>query len=281
MIDQLNLTLWVWVQAIRGAGRLRSWMPFLLVLTANALVILALTQFYRPVLSWALAPVVRGLVGAGALHYPAIYQALNELFAQANILLDVLLGSYAFGVAYLIFWRPAAGDDGGSPWRSAARAYPRLLLIRLVVVLLILFVAFLLPRLLADDSGELRGNALRVARYGSFAVGILIESLFVYAPLALLVKGRGIMASIRESFVVMGRSPLTTLLVLGVPNLFQIGVGAALRRDDQIIRALSPEIVAWLVLGSALTYVLVNYIVLSAAARVYSTQSGAGEGGRP
>jgi hypothetical protein len=280
MIEQLNLALWAWIESIRGMRQRQVWVPFAWVTVVQIALLILLTQFYEPVLSWFMLPFLRWIGSEQIVHYPQAYVALPALFSRTGVWLDWLVGSLIFGAAFLIIWRLAAGSEPGRPWSEAGSAFGKLLLVRMPPFLFALFLLFGVPLILPRGESELRGNTLRLVRYGTFLFGVCVEAIFLYAPLAVLLLRRSAGGALGEAFRLVGRVPIATFLIVLVPNLAQIPVAAVLRRSDAVVRTLAPETVAWLVLGSILLYALVNYLILASAVRVFGSRVEVAEGGR-
>jgi hypothetical protein len=277
MLGQLNLTVWAWIESLRDLRRIRVWRPFLLLAAAQILVLLLLTQFYRPAFQWLLVPLLERITSAEVLHYPAFYVFLPGIFSQVNLLLDWILGSLVFGAAFLIILHTALGLSDRESWRLAARRYGPLLLVRLPLVLLLIGIAWLLPGWLAQG-GVLEGNRLRLVRYGGFLLGVLAEVLFLYAPLLLLAESRSIGRALRGALGLAFRVPLATLLAVLIPNLVQLPTSWVLRRSDVLVRNLAPETVVVLIGVAILAYVFINYFIVASAVRIYGARA-AGPGG--
>jgi hypothetical protein len=269
-MHQISLLLWSWIETIRNFGRWRLWGPFLVFWAVQACSILLLTQFYQPILATVLVPLLRLLGGDAILHYPVFYLALPSVFTVVALLLDLLIGSWTLAAAFLLFWqadRPAEPFQGA--FGRAGRAYGRLILARLPLVLLLVLLLFGLPRMLLGGSTELPGSTLRTIRYGSVLIGSILEGLFLYAPLAILVEGRRVGDALRRSFALAARIPLATLGAVLVPNLIQIPVSAIFRRSDVIVRNLTPEVIVWVLLGTAVLYAVSAFFAVGAGARLF------------
>ena len=273
MLAQLNLTVWAWIESFKDLKRRAVWAPFLWMVLIQSLVLLALTEFYRPVFSWILVPILKGVGDVRMLHYPAFFSVLPAFYGRFDLVLDVFFGSLFFGTAYLVLFRVASRMPVGDAWNAGRRSYLVLLLLRLPLVLLVVLASWGLPLLLGGKPGVgLEGKALREARYGSFLIGVLGESLCLYAPLARLVAGRSLFGSFGDSLRLAARVPLATMLVVLLPNLLQLPVAAAIRRSDTIITNLTPEVVAWLLFAGILVYTGVNYVVIGSAVRIFGAR---------
>src|SRR5690606_5589225 len=177
MLSQLNLAFWAWLECFRDFRRARVWAPFLLLGAIQLVVVLVFTQFHRPLLAPLLAPLIQALVGTPGLHYPQFYIALPSIFGRINPILDWLVGSFIIGAAVLVLWHSAPGMRDRPTWGVAARRYLSLLAVRLPLLLLLLAIAWVIPMMLLPDDGEIRGNTLRMLRYGTFVFGVILEML--------------------------------------------------------------------------------------------------------
>lgn len=272
MLSQLNLTVWAWIEAVRDLRRVRVLQPFLVLAAVQLVVLLLLTQFYRPGLSALMVPMLSRVQDGAALHYPQFYIFLPGIFSQANLVIDWLFGSLVFGTAFLTVWYVAFGRQEEGSWRRARKRYLGLLLVRLPLILLLVGAATIIPEMLAGDGG-LAGTRLRMVRYGSFFVGAFVEMLFVFAPLILLAESRSVGQALRKGLMLAAKVPLATALIVLVPNLVQIPTGWVFRRADSVVRNLSPELVAVLVGASVIVYVFVNYFIVASAVRVYASRA--------
>jgi hypothetical protein len=269
-MQQISLLLWSWIETTRNVGRGRLWGPFLAFWLAQAAMILILTQFYQPALAPVLVPFLRLLGGDAILHYPVFYLALPSVFTVVALLLDLFIGAWTLGTAFLLFWqadRPAEPFRGA--FRRAGKQYWRLVLARLPLVLLLVICLFWLPRFLLAGSPDVPGSTIRAIRYGSILVGSVLEGLFLYASLGILVEGRGVGEALRRSFSLAGRIPLATLGAVLIPNLIQIPVSAVFRRSDVIVRNLRPEVIVWVLLIAAMLYAVSAFFAVGAGARLF------------
>ena len=272
MLSQLNLAFWAWLECFRDFRRARVWAPFLLLGAIQLVVVLVFTQFHRPLLAPLLAPLIQALVGTPGLHYPQFYIALPSIFGRINPILDWLVGSFIIGSAVLVLWHSALGMRDRQTWGVAARRYLSLLAVRLPLLLLLLAIAWVIPMMLLPDDGEIRGNTLRMLRYGTFVFGVILEMLFVYAPVVLLIESSPVLPALGRGLKVLGKAPLATALVVGVPNLAQIPISWALRRADTVVQNLNPEVVVVMVAGAILAYVGINYFILASVVRIYGAR---------
>jgi hypothetical protein len=281
MIGQLNLTLWAWIESWRGLRKGALWPPFLLLFAVNALGLLVLTEFHRPLVAWFMVPVLRTAGGAGVLHYPNIFLGLPELFGRVNVVLDLLLGAWVFGTAWIITWTLATGGEPQGSWREAGRNYFKLIVLRLPISVLPILLSLLLPMVVpAREGGGYGPTAQRVLRFGSFFVGVLVESALLFGPAALLLGKRSVKGAFAETFRMLGRAPLAILLVVFAPNCMNLIVDYAVRRRETIAFKMAPEWVGVVELAAIGAYTLASFFVISAGVRIWGARGASPEGGR-
>jgi hypothetical protein len=281
MIEQLNLTLWSWIESIRLMRKAVIWPPFLLLLAINLLGLLLLTQFHAPLVSWFMVPLLRVLAGPGALHYPGLFLDLPVLISQANIAIDILLGAWMFGTAWLIAWKLATNVDPRGSRGEARRAYAKLVLLRLPITLLPVVFSLLLPLLLPERAeGGFGPTAQRIQRFGTFFFAVLVESAFLFGPAALLLGGRSLKGAFADAFRMLGRVPLAIFLAVLAPNSLNFLVGFAVRRRETIIMRMAPEVMALVALAAVVVYTFASFFVIGAGVRIWGARGVRQEGGR-
>jgi hypothetical protein len=281
MIGQLNLALWAVIESFRGPRRSALWPPFLLVFAINAVALFLLTQFHRPLLAWFLAPLLRTVTGPSAVHYPGFYLNLPIVFSLFNVLSDVIVASWLFGTAWLIAWKLATGLDPRGSMSEAGRAYGKLLVLRLPVSLLPLLVSVVVPMLLpVREDGTLGPMAQRFQRGGVFLVGVLIESVFLFGPAALLLGKRTLRGAFADTFRMAGRVPLAAFLVVLVPNSVNLLIDYAVRHREALILRMAPEVMGLIILAAIGTYTFAAFFVITAGVRIWGARGIGQEGGR-
>lgn len=281
MIGQLNLALWAVIESFRGSRKGALWPPFLLLFAINALCLLLLTQFHRPLVAWFMAPLLRGLAGPSVVHYPGFFLGLPGLFSWFNIVLDIVLGSWIFGTAWLIGWKVATGTNPQGSRAEAGRAFARLLALRLPVSILPVLVSIVLPMLLpVREDGTLGPLAQRFQRGTVFLAGVSIESAFLFAPAALLLGKRSLRGAFADSFRMLGRAPLAILLVVLVPNSLNLIIDYAVRHRESIVLRMAPEVMGVVVLTAIAVYTFAAFFVIAAGVRIWGARGVVREGGR-
>lgn len=268
MFQQLNLAVWSWIEALRAAGRGRLWLPFLFFFAFQLVLVVLLVSFAHPLLSWFLVPIYRMAYGAAATHYPMNLVVLGPIFAGSNLFIGVLGWALALATAMVLFVAVFQGGKGSTDdaLRRGRIAYGKVLLTQIPLTIGIAFLAFGVPRFI--ESGE-SAMAVRLERYGTVLAGIILEALFVTAPLFVLVEGRRVGESLRRglSFAVSNAPAL--LLLVGIPALLHLPLGFVNRRWRDIIEKGSPELLIVVVLADVLLYVLTNFLLVGGVTRYY------------
>jgi hypothetical protein len=261
MLQQINLALLTMWDGLKSLARLALVTPIACYALAQALYLVVIVNFHLPLWSGAMAPLVRVLGGGAAVHYPQLFVALPNIFNMGNLALGATVGAYLWGVAVFAIANHVRGHRG-SPWRVAAERFPQLFLAQLPVVAAALAV-FFLPGLLIGDA-DVGGMAKRLLLYGPIPLGILIESLFLFAPMAVVIENRNPLSAIGRSLEIWKSYPLAALLVVGVPTVLHAPVSWVLTRTGTIVTRFSPETVL-IVLGGDVVLGLVTNLVLVVA----------------
>ncbi len=280
-MNQLRLLLWSWIDTTRCLARGALWAPFVVYLLVQGFTIFLLTQFHQPLLCGVLTPLLRFLTenpifgtrmgeAEAILHYPVFYLALPALFARFLLLLDLLLGVWILGIAFLLFWQadhPAEPSNGAI--ERVTRSWGKLIAVHIPATILIFILVYWLPQILFGSYGEIGGNLLRLRRLWPIMLGSCIEALFLYGSLAILVEGRTVGGAIRRSAGIAVRNPIATLGAVLIPNLVQIPISIVLARSETIILTLSPEVVAWLLFLCVTVYTIATFFIVGAGARLF------------
>jgi hypothetical protein len=277
-MGQISVLLWSWIETTRSMARGRLWAPILVFTAVQWLGLLVITQFHQPILAPVLVPLFRSIFGDAILHYPNFYLGLYDIYGTVSIILDLLLWSWLQGAAFLAVWqadRPA--EPGRGVFLRSRGAYGKLLIVRFCLDGLLILLLVFGRRLLLPPGQEVTGGSMRMFRYGSILIGSILESLLVYAPLAILIEKHGAFSAIRRSLGLAWKAPIATFLVVFTPNLLQIPAGAIFRRSDSIVINMSPEVVGWLMAVWILVYGVSLFYLVGAATRIFRVRTEAAD----
>lgn len=239
--------------------------PFALFALAQVVYLMIIVNFHLPILAGALAPLVRILGGGGAVHYPGLYLALPAIFNKSLLFIAGTLGAYLWGVGIIAAANRFEGP-AGSPWRDAFVRLPHLFLAQLPVVLIVLL-SFVLQATL-ETRADVGGNAKRLLIYGPIPFGILVESLFLFAPMAVMLEGRNALSAIARSISIWRSNAVTALLIVGLTTLPHLPTYWLHQRTYWVMTTFSPETVLLVLGGDVLLHILTNVVLIVAATLV-------------
>jgi hypothetical protein len=266
MLQQINLAILTMWDGFKSLARGALVAPVACYALAQALYLALIVNFHLPLWSGMLSPLLRRIGGGAAVHYPQLFLALPNIFDVGNLVLGATIGAYLWGVAVFAVANRVSGHRG-SPWRVAAARFPQLFVAQLPVVAAALAV-FFLPGLLLGDA-DVGGMTKRLLLYGPILFGILVESLFLFAPMAVVIERRNPFSAIGRSLEIWRGYPVAALLVVGVSTAVHMPVMWALARVGTIMTRVSPETVLIVLGGDVLLGLVTNVILVVAATLVY------------
>ncbi|MGE5307660.1 MAG: hypothetical protein ACM3OC_01085 [Deltaproteobacteria bacterium] len=200
--------------------------PFSIFVFAELLCLSLLYLAPRPPLSAILAPPIRAFWGDMYLHYPNNFLLLPQLASWSRTVLYVVIGSFLNGMAVLMVGRVYAGvREHEGVAASTLRRYGALfgvslLLTALYVGLVKLSNGYLSSyflvheRLLLLPPGIWMGPVVFVF---DLLLGIITQSLFVYAAPGIMLEDRSFFSSITRSFALFAQWPLVSIMLVAVP----------------------------------------------------------------
>lgn len=252
--------------APRVALKPATWPAWLVFGVTRLGVVVALTLAAYPLVSRVMAPLVTGLAGSGALHYPVLFRLLPRLVGRVGLPVDVLLGGWAAGVASLqvvAMSNRATRSVGEAMTRSLARL-PALVAAQLP--------ALALGWLLSEGVAmwlETRGSGALVTK----AVGLLATLLlglvrvwFCWLPVIVVAGGRGVIEAWRELTLLASRG-FGTALAVGLLTLVPAApLAFALRAPGRWIDIGHPEWVALLLGVQGFVTILTSFLATIALA---------------
>jgi hypothetical protein len=210
IFQAVGLAAGAWGSAARGMLHPPVREPFLLLFGVHLLLLIGLGYFHAPVLAPLMEPVVRWLGGEEATHYPEHFWALPEILRNAELVVTVLLGPLALGVATLRFAR------GSAAWHEVFARMPALLALGALGPGLAWTITSLFD--LIPLEFVLQSFMIRM---GLQAAELLLVAL-VYTELAyslafVLIAGSPLGKALGSSLRLTSRLPIPTFLLVGVP----------------------------------------------------------------
>jgi hypothetical protein len=254
-IEQLALAWECLRHAVDQLRRPTIWVPWLVLGAAEIAAVLACAGFAHPALSWLIAPLLLQVGGERALHYPAIFRMLPMLFARADLVIGLLLGSLVTGVATALFAvRYAAEAAPRDLWLRALGKAPALVMVSVPAALLTLALSAWLAAFTAGG-----GRVALVVGVAGFGVGLVIQAWFVFAVPYVVLGGRGWIGALAGLPRAAARGIVGALLLpaiaaapaLPFQQLARVGDLIVDRRPELMVAVMCGQIAAAL-LGAAL-----------------------------
>ncbi|MFH1502386.1 MAG: hypothetical protein ABIG03_05000 [Candidatus Eisenbacteria bacterium] len=275
LLKQLNALIWSFNETWRAAKKGVALWPFAIYAGAQCVVALMVVGFAYPPMSWVAVPLLRWRLGEPALHYPANLFALRPALAQVDSVMLVVLGAVLTATAVHLFAAYFAGRREGlrEGWRSASRRYLPLLAVAAVLVAATHLVSRA-PFTLLGEMAESSPGKFRIVRFGSIGLVVVLQALFLYSTAYLVLGGRRLIGAVGGSLRLAVTTPLTTLLVVGIPALLELLPLWLSRQSATIVDRLSPEFLIVVMLLWVAVIFVAAYATAGAATRffLFSTQ---------
>ena len=116
---------------------------------------------------------------------------------------------------------------------------------------------------------DLGGMMLRLFRYGSLFLAIVLQALFAFAIVLIMVEGLGIVAAITRSVRIATSNALGAFLLVAIPVLLHSPAALVLRRGPLLVQRASPEILGMITGADIVVGLLANYLILAGITRFY------------
>jgi hypothetical protein len=227
-----------------------------------AVIFLYLSSVNEPLSSfWALF--VGGFSGEDVSHYPAHLILMPTILSRLDIVLDIFASVLFQGATILLV---AAAfrkrkTSLGAGFTGAARGYPHMVAVTLVVSIALLL-CMNAPRLL---NPALSG----AAHYGIYALvlllGLCVQALFLYAIPFILLEGRTAPGAIASSLRTAARSVVTTFLIVAVPFVFTIPTLLLGLKAEMIAYRISPDFLLINQIAGEIIYLIATYAIIGGA----------------
>jgi len=268
-VEQLNLTIWSWIETFRTMRRAVFFVPFLFYLGVQAVLFALLWGFAQPAVSWFMAPFLTRMFGEAVIHYPYNFAAFPVFFARADLPMAVILGGLLFGASTWLFARAFNGEPL-RPGNAFANARTRYLVLALSQVPgTVLGAAILYASEQATETGSMHGNMLRIARYGGLVAAIAVQALFAFAMAFIALEGVGLGRAIVGSMRLAARNAIGAFLLVAFPVALHYPALFIYRNEALLMQRGAPELIAVITAGDLLVGVVTNYLVLGAVTRFY------------
>ena len=267
-LEQVTLA-WqaLWHTLVR-AWNPRLWLWAIPLISVQLLVVAILWWAAHPIVSWFMAPLLVGVAGPGALHYPHLFELLPGLFDRADTVIGTCVGSVAFGAATPAFAAAFRGKPVNAR-ASLARAFtqaPQLVLVLLPFNVLLVGIELAGTWLTPKVAGGKIGLALPLLVTGS---ALAAQAAFFYAVALVSLEGCGARAALR-ALPSTWRPGFGAALIVSTVTLFLLsvarlpGVTPALLVERGV-----PELGGWLAVWHVVTGVVNGFVLTGAATLLY------------
>jgi hypothetical protein len=275
-LEKINLFFSVYLAGLRSFKKPILWLPFVLYALIQILLLLALVNFYSPLLSLIFIPLIKKFIGEFVLHYPAYFLFLPKIFSRVNLLLGGIIGSFTIGWGTYLFFSFFLPDNRIKLTEGIKVAFSKYLLLLGVwaietIVLLGWF--FLISRV---GKGFLGGSFKRELAFEllSLGSGLIFYGFFAFTISAIILSGRNIISALGLSISIYKRNFFSTYLFLLLPNLLTLPFTFLNRRAIYLISKFNPEIVFLILVLEIFVSMLANYILISTLTRFYLYDQG-------
>lgn len=250
--------------------RVELWGPWLSLLLAQAVVIALLAFAAHPLVSWFMVPLLRATTVEDIVRYPELLRRLPALAAEAAVVLGLLLGSLAVGVATRQFANRFRGAPVSAPmaWSEALPRWPALLISSLPVALVGLMVQRLPDALLAVRMSSLTRNLLPEV-FGAF--GMVLTASLLYTTSLVMIERRSVLVALREVPATWKRGFLPALVVVVLVTLVRLPLDRLTLASRVIVDRGIPELAIALALAQATVAAFAGFLMTGAATLVYLT----------
>ena len=267
-----GMVVWSARSAFACSLRGRIWLPFLAIAALQLLTLGGLLNFHHAALAPLFMPIITGLAGSPATHYPNFYLALPLIFSRVTMALSVVLVCVMVGAAILLFAQ-AFGRAGHLPaWKTAWKRYPSLLLATLLLSACLFGIPYL-SRLVPSDLLLGNGMVRWTVRGGLLFLSVLVQTLLIYAAAWILLRNQRLVPAISKSMGLARSTFLTTFVVVAVPALILFPTGFLTSRSDLFLNKFSPETMVAIVMLQIALEILLGFLLVGATTRIFIYQT--------
>jgi MFS family permease len=278
---QLSEFGYLYGQTFRQVTRVKLWIP--LLVQAFVMLILALMHLY--IFSPIIGPIIRAWTGlfrpelaAAFFHYPAQFIFMPYFFGQAQMLVNIFIEAFLFGIVIDLFLALYHGRKpvfmtsvGTALWR-----YFQLMLVWFVI----LGVLYLINTYFFDIVENVFGYSLQAAprrrvgaEFSLRAITVVVYAACIFILPSIMAGAGSWINRIRRGFAVAFRHPFVAIGLVLIPYLVGFLPSWALSNASTVVDTFSPDLVFFLILISIGLDVILNFFMLGTAVKFYMDQS--------
>jgi len=208
--------------------------------------------------AWAL--LARGPSAEELSHYPEHLLYMTSVLGRIDMPLEVLVLVLAQGATVLLVAGALRGENPtlGASLRGAAARYLHLALAAAATAAALYACFVLVPMLMGAHAGA-GGRPLLL---GSTLLGLVVQTLFVYAIPFILLEGKSAPGAIGASFRLAARAAADSFLLVFLPFLITIPTMLASLKPELIAFRLSPELLIHLQIAGEIMQLIATYLLI-------------------
>lgn len=267
---KLNNFFRIWGATFRAMGKIKIWVPLVILFLIQILFLYILVRFYQPPWSAVLIPILKGVLGDRVLHYPQFYMSLPAVYSLVNL---VLVGFFSIFANAMVVWLLTSHFWGNrlnmkEAWEKANRRFGHLFLIWLLNTLVAAAI-FFLPSLLF--SFWIAGSPRRMLfiQTAGLVVGVLVSCLFAFCFNLILVSASSWLKSLSLNFDIFRRNFFSTCFFIGIPGLISWGYGVLVGNAPLVMSKLRPEVIPFLLTAGSVLNIIVVFWITGALTRLF------------
>jgi len=268
-------------QTFRQVSRLKLWAPLLI----QGLLMLILAFMHLYIFAPIVYPIIKVWTGlfrpelaSAFFHYPSQFVFMPYFFGQAQMVVNLILEAFLFGIVIDLF---VALYHGRKPvfMTSVGNALKRYFQL-MVVWFILLGALYIINTYFFDFVGNVIGYSLQAAPRRRIGAEFLLRiiTVVVYAAwvflLPSIMAGAGSwMSRIKRGFTVAFRHPFIAIGLVLIPYLIGFLPSWALANANTVVNNFSPDLVFYLILISIGLDVILNFFMLGTAVKFFMDQS--------
>ena len=265
--EQIAIAWHAFLRTLALLARPALWAPWLVLAAAQAGVLGLIWWFAHPLVSSFMAPLVRAVGGADALHYPDIFSHMPGLFSRADMILIATLGAVVLGASSRLFANAHTGTDL-RPGRALASALKQAFTLIVVLLPFNALLALLSMGLAFVVTGQ--GWLLERAGYlFGLAASVMLQAFFLYATQVVMLERRGIRGTFNALSRTWGHGFFAALILGSLMLLPLLPLHFLSGQTARIVDRGSPDLIGVMVLLQIAVAVGVGFVLNGSATLVY------------
>ncbi len=252
--------------------------PFVVITFLELIGIAALFAAIQPPLVKYITPIVMRFWGQQFLHYPFNLLLISRLFNYLQIVLAVILGTFASGltISNVFQYSQAEQFSYKISFKKTFFKYVNLLIISILVFLLVKFTYSIETRVLIKIM--MKGESFLGLRREDWVIlfmvfgviaGGFVQSLFVFTHAAIMIDNKNFIMAIFRNIVFVFRNFFAACVLVIIPLLIYIPVTLLKGNLFELMKRTTPEIV-FAVLGFGVFAALfINILITISTTNAY------------